>query len=62
MGEEALGPVMALCASVGECEGREVGVGGWGHTLIEAGGGRSYMGFLGGGAMGEGYNSWIVQK
>ena len=26
---EALGPVKAQCTSVGECQGREVGVGGW---------------------------------
>jgi hypothetical protein len=35
---EALGPVKAQFSSVGECEGREAGVDGWGHTLIEAGG------------------------
>jgi hypothetical protein len=29
MGEEAVGPVEAQCTSVGECEGGEVGVGGW---------------------------------
>jgi hypothetical protein len=29
MGEEALGPVKALCLSVGECEVREAGVCGW---------------------------------
>ena len=29
MGGEALGPVKALCPSIGECQGREVGVGGW---------------------------------
>jgi hypothetical protein len=28
MGGEALGPVKAPCPSVGECEGREAGVGG----------------------------------
>jgi hypothetical protein len=28
----------ALCPSLGECKGREEGVGGWGNTLIEAGG------------------------
>ena len=28
MGGEALGPVKALCPSVGECQGQEVGVGG----------------------------------
>jgi hypothetical protein len=27
MGGEALGPEKALCPSVGECQGREVGVG-----------------------------------
>jgi hypothetical protein len=29
MGGEVLGPVKAQCPSVGECQGREVGVGGW---------------------------------
>jgi hypothetical protein len=29
MGGEALGPVKALCPSLGECQGQEVGVGGW---------------------------------
>ena len=28
MGGETLGPVKALCPSVGECQGQEVGVGG----------------------------------
>ena len=28
MGGEALDPVKALCPSVGECQGQEVGVGG----------------------------------
>jgi hypothetical protein len=28
MGGEALCPVKALCSSVGECQGKEVGVGG----------------------------------
>ena len=28
MGGEALGPVKALCSSVGECQGQEAGVGG----------------------------------
>jgi hypothetical protein len=37
MGEEPLGPVKSGYPSVGECQGREVGVGGWGHTLIKAG-------------------------
>ena len=30
MGEEALGPVKALCGRVGECQGQEAGVGGLG--------------------------------
>ena len=30
MGGEALGPVKALCPSVGECQGQEAGVGGLG--------------------------------
>jgi hypothetical protein len=37
MGREALGSVKARCPSVEECQDREVG--GWGSTLIEAGGG-----------------------
>jgi hypothetical protein len=28
MGRVALGPMMVLCPSVGECQGQEVGVGG----------------------------------
>jgi hypothetical protein len=44
MGGEALGPVKVQCPSVGECQGGEEGmggcVGGWGNTLIEAGGER----------------------
>jgi hypothetical protein len=28
MGEEALGPLKALCTSIGECQGQEAGVGG----------------------------------
>jgi hypothetical protein len=28
MGGKALGPMKALCPSVGECQGQEVGVGG----------------------------------
>jgi hypothetical protein len=38
MGEEALGPLKARCPSVGEFKVKEVGVGGWGNTLIEAAG------------------------
>ena len=30
MGGETLGPVKALCPSVGDCHGQEVGVGGLG--------------------------------
>ena len=37
MGGEALGQEKAQCPSVGECEGRETVVGGWGTTLIEEG-------------------------
>ena len=29
MGGEVLGPVKARCSSVGECRGKEVGVGRW---------------------------------
>ena len=29
MGGEALGPVKTQCPSVGECQGRKVGVGEW---------------------------------
>ena len=36
MGGEVLGPVKARYYSVGEFEGMEAGVGGWGSTLIEA--------------------------
>jgi hypothetical protein len=41
MGGEALGPVKAVCPSVGECQGGEVRVGGhpyrsrWGEDRIE---------------------------
>jgi hypothetical protein len=54
-GGEALGPVKAQSPSVGEFEGREVGVGGWvGEHLIEAGGGgMGHRGF-GGGKLGKG--------
>jgi hypothetical protein len=54
MGREALGPVKALCLSVGECQGREVGVGGWegGHPYRSRG-----MGYGGsGGETGKGDN------
>jgi hypothetical protein len=36
IGVEVLGLVKAQCPSVGECEGREVRVGGRGNILIEA--------------------------
>jgi hypothetical protein len=49
---QALGPVKARCPSVRECKGWEtrVGgwVGGWGYTLLEAGGGWMGWGLLGG--------------
>ena len=35
MGGEALSPVKALCPSVGECQGQEVGVGGLGSRAGE---------------------------
>jgi len=41
VGGETLGPAKARCASVGECQGREVGRGGSlgrGNTLIGVGG------------------------
>ena len=38
MGGEGLVPVKAQCPRIGECQGSEVGVGGWVSTLIEAGG------------------------
>jgi hypothetical protein len=39
-GREALRPEGIHCPSVGQCQGRKTeGVGGWGSTLIEAGGG-----------------------
>jgi hypothetical protein len=40
MGEEALGSVKALCPSLGECQSREVGVGG----LMSRGEGEWYRG------------------
>jgi hypothetical protein len=46
MGGEALGPVKAQCPGVEECQGREVGMGGWGSTLIERGGGEWDRGFV----------------
>jgi hypothetical protein len=52
MGGEALGPVKAQFPSVGECQVREVGVSGWGNTLIEArerGWDRDFAGQWGGG-------------
>ena len=46
MGGEALGPVKALCPSVEECQGQEVGVGG----LVSRGRGK----WIGGGCFPEG--------
>ena len=39
VGGEVLGPVKVQWSSVGKCPGGEVGVSGWGNTLIEAQGG-----------------------
>jgi hypothetical protein len=39
MGGEALGPVKALCPSVGECQGQEAGVVG----LVSRGAGRGIL-------------------
>jgi hypothetical protein len=55
MGGEALGPVKARCLSVGECQGREAGVGG-GNVLTEVGEGGWDRGFPGEGGAGEGDN------
>ena len=41
MGGEALGPVKALCPSVGECQGQEAEVGG----LVSRGRGEGNKGF-----------------
>jgi hypothetical protein len=38
VGREALRPEGVQCPSGGECQGRRMGVGGWGSTLIESGG------------------------
>jgi hypothetical protein len=46
MGGEALGPTKAQCPSIEESQGSEVGVGGQGSTLIEAGGGGWDGGFV----------------
>jgi hypothetical protein len=35
VGGETLRPESIRCPSVGECQGRRMGVGGWGNTLIE---------------------------
>jgi hypothetical protein len=39
VGGEARGPERVQCPSVGECQGRRMGVGELGSTLIETGGG-----------------------
>jgi hypothetical protein len=46
MGEETLGPVGVRCPNVGECQGRRMGAGGWGSTLLEAGEGEMGREFL----------------
>ena len=54
MGGEALGLGKAQCPSVGECQGGEVGVGGWvGHPHRSRGSEDGIEGLLGGG-LGEG--------
>jgi hypothetical protein len=65
MGGEALGPVKALCHSVGECQGDEVEVGGWESTVIEAEGEEMWWdnGLPGSwGQTGKGDNIWNVNK
>jgi hypothetical protein len=52
MGGEALGPVKALCPSVGECQEQEVGVG----RLVSKGRGKVIGGFGGGGEIRKGDN------
>jgi hypothetical protein len=46
MGGKALGPMKARCPNIGECQDGEVGVDGWGNTLIESGGEGWARGFL----------------
>ena len=48
MGGEALGPGKAQCPSVGECQGREVGVGGWVEKPHRSRGRGDGMGISGG--------------
>ena len=45
MGREALGPGKAICPIIGECQGREAGVGRCVSTLIEQGKGGCDRGF-----------------
>jgi hypothetical protein len=53
MGGEALGPVAALCPSVGKCQGGEAGMCGWVRTTLrEAGGGGKGCVCVGGGGSG----------
>ena len=48
MGRETLCPAKAPCPSVGECQGEEVGGGGWvGGTPIETGGWQMGQGIYG---------------
>ena len=54
MGGETLGPVKAQCPSVGECQSREAGMGGWvgEHSHRTTGRGRGYG--ISGGETGKG--------
>jgi hypothetical protein len=56
MGGEALGPVKALCPSIGECQGQKAGVGG----LVNRGMGEGTEVF--GGETRKGDNIWNVNK
>jgi hypothetical protein len=56
MGGEALDPVKALCLSVGECQGQELGVG----RLVIRGIGEGIGGFWRG-SQGRGYHSKCKQ-
>jgi hypothetical protein len=52
MGREALGPEKALCSSVGECQGQEVGLG----KLVSWGRGKG----IGGGCFLEGKQGTVI--
>jgi hypothetical protein len=55
---EAVGPVKALCPSVGECQDGKMGMGRWMSTLIEAWGHVMGQGFL----RGETRNGNIIAR